>query len=102
MKKFSVVKFHTPLADESPASRYLLRDDPDESRKHAEELNKKYPQSPIKPRVDVEYLGEMVDGKLVPTTLTFRPISTVLADDLEVEPTLAYETRGGCFEIRPA
>lgn len=101
MKKNDVVKFHTPMPDENPNSRYLLLSDPEAERAHAERVNKLYPQCPTHPKVDIEYLGEVVDGKLVPTTLAFRPISTVKPDDLEADESLAYVDHGPKgFEIR--
>jgi hypothetical protein len=100
MKENDVVKFHTPLSDENPADRYLLVDDPEECRRHAENVNKAYPNPPpMKARVDLEYLGKVVDGKLVPTTMYFRPIQTVNAEDLAVDPSFVYESRGPDFAI---
>lgn len=104
MKKNDVVKFHTPMADESPNSRYLLRDDPEESRKHEEKVHSLYPNHPrMKPRVDIEYLGEVVDGKLVPTTMFLRPIQTVPAEDLTTDESFVVEDHGAeGFAVVPA
>lgn len=100
MNKNDVVKFHTPMADENPADRYLLLDDPAEAIAHAEKVNKIYPKCPMTASVRIEFLGKLVDGKLVPTDMFLRPISTVKPTDLATDPRLVYEQRGPNFAIR--
>jgi hypothetical protein len=86
MKKNDIVKYHTPYEDEDPNARYLLLDDPAERIAHQAELAKNWPnEAKIKPRVDIQYLGDVnAEGALVPTTMMFRPIHTILIEDLVV------------------
>lgn len=86
MKKHDVVKFHTPFPDENPASRYLLLDDPAEVREHAARIDAAYPNLPKHPvRVEIEYLGKMENGKLIPTDMFIRPINSVGLADIIVD-----------------
>lgn len=69
--KGDVVRFHTPLDDESPEHRYTLIDDPAEAMARAESLRKEgFP----------EYRAQ-VSIQLV-CNLTFKPISTVPLSDI--------------------